>query len=117
VIVNKAAWGELGPDLQAIIEAAASAAAAETYADFTYHNIESYGPLLAESGVQARGFSDEIVAAMGEAWRAISAEMAAADPTTRRVVDSFDAFLKKAQPYAEAFDGRMLAMRRIVMAS
>jgi TRAP-type mannitol/chloroaromatic compound transport system substrate-binding protein len=114
VIVNKAAWGELAPDLQAIVEAAASAAAAETYADFSYHNIESYGPLLAEGGVQVRGFSDEIVAAMGQAWRAISAEMAAADPTTGRVVESFDAFLAKAQPYAEAFDGRMLAMRRIV---
>ena len=115
MIVNKAAWDELTPDLQAIIEAAASAAASETYADFTYHNIESYGPLLAETGVQVRGFSDEIVKAMGEAWRAVSAELAAKDPMTARVVASFEAFLTKAQPYAETFDGRMLAMRRIVL--
>ena len=44
VIVNKAAWDGLTPDLQAIIEAAASAAASETYADFVYHNIEFLRP-------------------------------------------------------------------------
>jgi TRAP-type mannitol/chloroaromatic compound transport system substrate-binding protein len=115
VIVNKAAWATLPPDLQAIVEAAASAAANETLADFVYHNVESYEPLLEEQGVERRTFSDAIVKAMGEAWRATSEEMAASDPMTRRVVDSFGAFLKKAQPYAEAFDGRMLAMRRIVL--
>ena len=115
VIVNKEAWNELTPDLQAIVEAAASAAAAETLADFTYHNIESFGPLLAEAGVEVRGFGDPIVKAMGEAWAAVSEEYAAKDPMTRKVVDSFDAFLRKAQPYAETFDGRMLAMRKIAL--
>ena len=100
---------------QAIIEAAASAAASETYADFVYHNIESYGPLIEEHGVQVRTFSEPIVKAMGEAWQATSAEMAAADPMTKRVVDSFQSFLLKAQPYAEMFDGRTLAMRKIVL--
>ena len=115
VIVNKAAWDELTPDLQAIIEAAASAAASETYADFVYHNIDAYGPLIEEHGVQVRAFSEPIVKAMGEAWQATSAEMAAADPMTKRVVDSFQSFLVKAQPYAEVFDGRTLEMRRIVL--
>lgn len=115
VIVNKEAWAELTPDLQAIIEAAASAAASETYADFVYHNIESYGPLIEEHGVQVRTFSEPIIKAMGEAWQAASAEMAAADPMTKRVVDSFQSFLLKAQPYAEMFDGRTLAMRKIVL--
>ena len=45
-------------------------------------------------------FSDAIVKAMGEAWQATSAEMAAQDPMTKRVVESFQAFLAKAQPYA-----------------
>lgn len=115
VIVNKAAWEELSPDLQAIIEAAASAAASETYADFVYHNIDAYGPLIDEHGVQVRTFSDPIVKAMGEAWQATSAEMAAADPMTKRVVESFQSFLLKAQPYAEVFDGRTLEMRKIVL--
>jgi TRAP-type mannitol/chloroaromatic compound transport system substrate-binding protein len=115
IIVNKEAWSELTPDLQAIVEAAASAAAGETLADFTYHNIESFAPLLVESGVELRSFDEPIVRAMGEAWAAVSEEYAAKDPMTRRVVDSFNAFLRKAQPYAAAFDGRMLAMREIVL--
>ena len=52
---------------------------------------------------------------MGDAWQATSAEMAANDPMTKRVVESFQSFLGKAQPYAETFDGRMLSMRRIVL--
>jgi TRAP-type mannitol/chloroaromatic compound transport system substrate-binding protein len=115
VIVNKAAWDELTPDLQAIIEAAAVAAAGETLADFVYHNIESFGPLLAENGVEVREFTDPVVDALGKAWAEVAAEYAAKDPLTRKVVESHDAFLKKAQPYAERFDGRMLAMRRIVL--
>ncbi len=115
VIVNKAAWGELPPDLQAIVEAAASAAAAETLADFTYHNVESFGPLLAENGVELRALPEPVVKAMGEAWAAVSEEQAARDPMTRRVVDSFNAFLRKAQTYAQAFDGRTLAMRQAAL--
>jgi TRAP-type mannitol/chloroaromatic compound transport system substrate-binding protein len=115
IIVNKEAWNELTPDLQAIIEAAASAAAAETLADFTYHNVESFGPLLAENGVQLREFSEPIVKAMGEAWAGVSEDYAAKDPMTKKVVDSFNSFLRKAQTYAERFDGRMLAMRRIAL--
>jgi TRAP-type mannitol/chloroaromatic compound transport system substrate-binding protein len=115
VIVNKAAFAQLGPDLQAIVEAAASAAANETLADFVYHNIESYQPLLQENGVEVRTFSNPIVKAMGEAWKATSEELAAKDPMTKRVVESFTTFSSKAQAYAEAFDGRMLAMRRIVL--
>lgn len=115
VIVNKEAWAKLAPDLQAIVAAAASAAAAETLADFTFHNIESYGPLLAEAGVEARGFPDPVVAALGRAWAEVSAEYAAKDPATARVVASFAAFLRKAEPYGQAFDARMLAMRRIAL--
>lgn len=115
VIVNKAAWDGLAPDLQAIIEAAASAAANETLADFTYHNIESFGPLVQEHGIELRTFSDEIVRAMGQAAMATFAEIAAKDPMAKRVNDSFMAFLRKAQAYGERFDGRMLAMRRLVL--
>ena len=62
-----------------------------------------------------REVAAEVGKAMGEAWQATSAEMAAADPMTKRVVDSFQSFLLKAQPYAEMFDGRTLAMRKIVL--
>lgn len=115
IIVNKAAWAQLPPDLQAIIEVAASAEANDTYADFVYHNIESFGPLVAENGVQVRTFSEPIVKAMGSAWQATYEELTASDPMTKRVHDSFMAFLKKAQAYGELFDGQVLAMRKLVL--
>ena len=112
VIVNKAAWDELTPDLQAIIEAPPRPRRGDLCRlHLPQHRV--LRPLIAENGVQVRGFSDEIVKAMGEAWQATSAEMAAKDPMTAggRELPGLPA---KAQPYAETFDGRTLAMRRIV---
>ncbi|NJO13322.1 MAG: hypothetical protein HC872_07515 [Gammaproteobacteria bacterium] len=80
IIVNKQRWAELSPDLQAIVETAASAAAQDTYADFVYHNVEAFGPLLAEDGVELRTFSDEIIAALGKATLEVFEELAT--PTT-----------------------------------
>lgn len=114
ILIAKAEWDKLPADLKAIVEAAASAAANETLADFVYHNIESFGPLLAE-GVELRTFPDPVVEAMGEATFAIFEEMAAKDPTTRKVHDSFLAFLRKSVAYADKFDAPLLAMRRMVV--
>ncbi len=115
IIVNKGRWTELTPDLQAIIDAAASATANETYADFVYHNIDAFGPLVAENGVEVRTFSDEIVAALGKATMEVFAEISATDPLTGRVHQSFMDFLRKADDYAMKFDARMLAMRHAVL--
>lgn len=115
IIVNKERWNALSPDLQAIIEAAASATANETYADFVYHNIDAFGPLVQENDVEVRTFSDEIVAALGKATMEVFEEIAATDPLTGRVHESFMAFLKKADDYSMKFDARMLAMRHMVL--
>ena len=115
IIVNKADWQKLSPDLQAIVEAAASATANETYADFVYHNVEAFQPLLKEEGVQLRTFNDEIVQALAKATHEVLAELAAKDPMTRKVNDSFTSFLGKAVYYADKFDLRMQQMRDIYM--
>jgi TRAP-type mannitol/chloroaromatic compound transport system substrate-binding protein len=115
IIVNKSRWNELPPDLQAIVEAAASASANETYADFVYHNVEAFGPLVAESQVEVRTFADEIVEALGKATLEVFADLAATDPLTARVHDSFISFLRKADAYAMQFDARLLVMRHAVL--
>jgi TRAP-type mannitol/chloroaromatic compound transport system substrate-binding protein len=115
VMVNKAAFEALTPDLKAIVEAAAAAAAAETYADFVYHNVESFGPLVDEDKVELRAFPDEVVRAMGRATAEVLAELAARDETARRAHDSFAAFLKKADAYGQRFDLRLLEMRRLAL--
>jgi TRAP-type mannitol/chloroaromatic compound transport system substrate-binding protein len=114
LLVNKQEWEKLTPDLQAMLETAASATANETLADFVYHNIESFVPLLGE-GVELRAFPEEVVRAMGEQSMAVFEEIAAKDALARRVHDSFLAFLKRSVVYADRFDARLLAMRRLVV--
>jgi TRAP-type mannitol/chloroaromatic compound transport system substrate-binding protein len=117
VIVNKGIWDKLPPDLQAIIEAAASATANETYADFVWNNVQAFGPLVAENDVQVRTFSDEIVEALAKATRQSFAELAGHDEMTRKVHASFIAFLEKAVPYHGNFEGRMQQMREVFLAT
>jgi TRAP-type mannitol/chloroaromatic compound transport system substrate-binding protein len=115
IIVNKARWQALAPDLQAIVEAAAAATANDTYADFVWHNIDAFGPLLAEEGVELRTFSDEIVQALGKATLEVFADLAATDPMAARVHELFMSFLRKADAYGMEFDVPLLRWRHAVL--
>ncbi|HET6467909.1 MAG TPA: TRAP transporter substrate-binding protein [Geminicoccaceae bacterium] len=117
IIVNKDRWNELSPELQAIVEGAASATANETYADFVYPNSDAYGPLLAENDVQVRTWPDDIVRALGETTLEVLAELAETDELTGRIHESFMTFLRKADEYGMMFDHRMLEMRHMVLRS
>ena len=101
-------------DLQQIIEVAASAAANETLADFQYHNIDAWGPLT-EEGVEVRTFPDDVVRALGRTTKEVLDELAASDPLTGRVHESFMGFLPKANRYADHFDRRLLEMRSMAL--
>ena len=115
ILINRSKYDALPADLQKIIEVAARATAHETLADFTYHNIVSLDPLLAEEGVELHTFSDEIVRALGAATWEVLAELAATDPLTERVHDSFMTFLGQANRYSQQFDQRLLEMRTIAL--
>ncbi len=116
IIVNQDRWNELTPDLQAIIRAAASATAFDTLADFTYHNIEAFQPLLAEEGVEARMWPDDVIDAMArETWNVLD-DLAKTDEFTGRVHASFMAFLEQCNVYAQSFDIPMLQLRERALA-
>jgi TRAP-type mannitol/chloroaromatic compound transport system substrate-binding protein len=115
IMVNKEAFTALRPDLQAILETAASATAAETYADFVQHNVEAWKPLLAEGQVEVRTFPDEVIRAMGRATREVLDELTARDPVTAKVRDAFLRFLQDADAYGQRFDLRLLEMRRLFL--
>ncbi len=111
IIVNKDSWAALSADLQLIIEVAASATANETYADFVYHNIDAFGPLVEENEVEVRKFPDDVVAALGQATRESLEELAATDEMTQKIYASFMDFLMKSDAYALDFDLPILQMR------
>lgn len=115
VIVNRQRWEALPDDLKAIIETAAAATAGETFADFTYHNMRSFEPLITEEGVELRSFSDEIFDALGRTSFEVLEELAAKDPLTGRIHASFMAFLREATRYTSRFDSVFLRHRARVM--
>lgn len=115
VTVNKKAYDALPDSLKEIIARAAMASSMEATADFTYHNVESLEPLLAKEGVQLRGFSDDIVAALGKEADAVLAELGSSSDLAREVHDSFTAFRAKAARYATVSDQAALAMRQAAL--
>ena len=115
IIVDRAKFEALPNDLQQIVEVAASAAANETLADFQYHNIDAWRPLIEEEGVEVRTFPDDVVRALGRTTKEVLDELAASDPLTGRVHESFMGFLTRANRYADHFDRRLLEMRSMAL--
>ncbi len=117
VIVNKAAYEKLPDDLKEIVKRASMASAMESFADFTYHNAEAFGPILEKEGVQPRTWPDDVVVALGAESEKVLAEIGDANPLAKETYDSFVAFRKKASDYAKVSDQRMLEMRSMVLGS
>ena len=117
VSVNRARSDELPEDLRQIVAAAATATATTTLADFTFHNIQSLGPLVEEHGVQLRRWPDDIAAALGTATREVLSEIAAGNAEAGKVHDSFAAYLAKARTYSLWSDQALLEMREKALAT
>ena len=86
LLLNKAAWDGLEPDLQAIVEDAAAATNVRMLAEFTAANNESQRVLIEEHGVQLRPFpkdvfdemlvhSDDVVRATAQGRRSGAADL------------------------------------------
>jgi TRAP-type mannitol/chloroaromatic compound transport system substrate-binding protein len=113
LMVNAQAYEALDDDLKEIVKRAAMASATESFADFTYHNADSFRPLLDEEGVELRTWPDDIVRALAGQSEIVLAELAQASELGRETYDSFVAYRAKADEFARASDQRMFEMRAI----
>ncbi|GAA0586482.1 TRAP transporter substrate-binding protein [Caenispirillum bisanense] len=113
VMINKARWDSLAPDLQAIVRRAAQASAQESLADFTYHNIDVFSQIKEKwPDVQIRTFNDEILQALATTTRQVVEDVAARDPLAKKVHDSYMAYNAKAFAYQKNADLAVLQMRK-----
>lgn len=110
VVFNRDAWAELSPDLQAICEHAAHAAALETQAQFDYFNAQSM-QALKDEGVEFLNLPDDVVEAMRGAWEEVQAELRGKHEDVARVLESYDAYYQKAHAYSRAMTEPLLAGR------
>ncbi|NJO37131.1 MAG: TRAP transporter substrate-binding protein, partial [Rhizobiales bacterium] len=111
ILINRQTWEGLTDDLRAIVETAAKATAIDYNADYRYHNATLLPSLVADHGVELRSFPDSINAAIGRTVMDVLRELGDSDDLTRRIHQSYMAFLRQADSYAERFDRPILTMR------
>ena len=95
LIINKAKWNSLPADLKAIIENACAACNVISEAWCQKNNAEAMEDLIKNQGVIAQPLPDPIVQALREANTKILAEAVAKDPVTKKVHDSYMAYMEK----------------------
>ncbi len=100
LLINKAAWEKLPKDLQAIVENACAACNVIGEAWCQRTNAEAMEDLIKNQGVIARPLPDDVVKALREATNKVLAEAVAKDPVTRKVHDSYMAYLAKYASWA-----------------
>ena len=111
ILVNRARFENLAPDLQEILRSAAEATALETLADFTYHNIRTFAELESAYGVTPRQFPPAVVTRLAEVSREVLAELAQRNTQSAKVWASYGAFLDQARSYAPFSELGSLALR------
>ena len=95
--INLGLWESLTDAERAIVSAASQAANDYSYAEFTANNGDALTELIDTHNVQLRRFPDTVLKAIHDAAAAVVREVAEedADPLTKEVYDSFEAFKTK----------------------
>ena len=93
-VINIEAWNSLPPDLQAIVETACQAITTDMVAEYTHGNAMALKQLSEDPNVELRQFPQEVLDLLEEITREVVAEMSEGDELTKRIEDSYYAFLE-----------------------
>ncbi|MGH8620187.1 MAG: TRAP transporter substrate-binding protein [Burkholderiales bacterium] len=105
LLINKAAWDKLPPDLQAVVENAAAACNVISEAWCQRTNGEAMEDLVKNQKVIARPLPDAVLKRLREVTADVLAEADAKDPLTKKVHDSYTAFQKQYNAWAVYSEG------------
>ena len=111
--INKKLWDGLSAEDRRLIEAAAAAENGYSVAEYSARNMAVLETLTKDHGVQVRKFDDSILKALGKASGEVLAEMAASDPLTRRVYESFSKFRKSMMAWTDLSERAYLNARSL----
>jgi TRAP-type mannitol/chloroaromatic compound transport system substrate-binding protein len=114
--INKTLWDGLTPSERAIIEAAAQAEVTRSLAEFNAENVKSLKLLRADKRIKILRFSDELIKTFGKLSKEVVADTAAKDPLTRKVYDSYMAFLAGVMDWGELSETGYRDTRRLALA-
>ncbi|MEE8394235.1 MAG: TRAP transporter substrate-binding protein [Rhodospirillales bacterium] len=102
--VNLKLWESLSPEQKAIITSATAAENNYVLAEFNAQNGAALDVLINKHKVKLRKFSNPVLQAIGKVSGEVVSEVAAADPATRKVYDSFMDFRKKSISWSKISD-------------
>jgi TRAP-type mannitol/chloroaromatic compound transport system substrate-binding protein len=111
--INKTLWDGLTTSERAIIEAAAQAEVTRSLAEFNVENVKALKFLRADPRIKIVRFNDELIKTFGKLSKEVLADTAAKDPLTRKVYDSYMAFLAGVMDWGELSETGYRDTRRL----
>ncbi|PCK02586.1 MAG: ABC transporter substrate-binding protein [Alteromonadaceae bacterium] len=110
-IVNKDAYNSLPKDLQKIIEVATRAINQDMLDEYTARNNSALVELVEVHNVDVRRFPDDVNATFKSISQELYLELAAQDPTFKRVYQSYQSFLDGVRKYHSISEEAYYQMR------
>jgi TRAP-type mannitol/chloroaromatic compound transport system substrate-binding protein len=114
--INKKLWDGLTASERALIEAAATAEVTRSLAQHNAENVKGLGVLRKDKRIKILRFSDELIKTFGKLSKEVLAETAAKDPLTRKVYESYTAFLAGIMDWGELSETGYRDSRRLALA-
>ena len=101
LLINKNAWEELPPDLQAIVRAAAAQTNMDLYTQWNYRDALAFDELKKNSHVHVLEYPTEVTQAMKQHAKDVVQELCDFDPLSKKIYQSFLSFQKKFEAYQD----------------
>ena len=113
--INKTLWDGLVPSDRALIEAAAAAELTRSLAQCNAENVKALKILHADPRIKILRFNDALIREFGRLSKEVVAEIGAKDPLTRKVYDSYMAFLAGIMDWGELSETGYRDTRRLAL--
>jgi TRAP-type mannitol/chloroaromatic compound transport system substrate-binding protein len=114
--INKTLWDGLTASERALIETATAAEYTRSLAEFNALNVKWLKLLRTDKRIKIRKFSDELLKVFGKVSKEVLADIAAKDPLTRKIYDSYTAFLAGIMDWGELSETGYRDTRRLALA-
>lgn len=114
--INKKLWDGLSPSDRALIKTAAEAEVTRSLAQFNAENVKSLKRLRDGKRVKLTRFNDELIKVFGKLSKEVLADVAAEDPLTRKIYDSYMNFLAGIMDWGELSETGYRNTRRLALA-
>jgi len=114
--INKTLWDGLAPSERGIIETAARAEVTCSLAEANAENVKGLKVLRRDPRIKILRFNDALIKTFGKLSKEVLADTAAKDPLTRKVYDSYMAFLAGVMDWGELSETGYRDTRRLALA-